>query len=139
MTNILFVDSVAIWAFFDAGDQHHRAASDCFEKLFEEDARFLLTEHIFSEVVTGLRMRAGHRPAVKAGETLREDKRFFIADVERATRDRAWEIFRRYDKLRLSFTDCLSCAVMKERRIERIFTFDNDFAILGCEVVPNLP
>ena len=138
MTNILFVDSVAIWAFFDAGDRHHRAASDCFEKLFEEDARFLLTDSIFTEVVTGLRMRAGHRHAVKAGETLRGNKRFFIADVEWSTRDRAWAIFRRYDKLRLSLTDCLSCAVMKERRIDRIFTFDNDFTILGCNIVPGL-
>lgn len=134
--NAILTDTSAIWAFFDAGDQHHRAAAACFDELFAKPVKLLITDFIFNEVVTGLRMRAGWRPAVTAGECLQSGGRFIRIPTEAGMWDIAWTIFHDYEQLKLSFTDCFSAAVMRKYAVERIFTFDSDFAVLGFDLIP---
>lgn len=136
MRNAIVVDSSAIWAFFDSGDQHYEASASCFDDLFSSSLKLLITDFVFNEVVTGLRMRAGLRQAVAAGESLRSGGRFIRISADDSTWNAAWDIFQDYDDLKLSFTDCHSAAVMRRLGIDRIFTFDRDFAILGFEMIP---
>jgi predicted nucleic acid-binding protein len=47
-----------------------------------------------------------------------------------------WEIFSSYEDKVLSFTDCTSFALMRERRLLEAFTFDADFERAGFVVSP---
>ena len=47
----------------------------------------------------------------------------------------AFELFRKYSDKKLSFTDCTSFALMKKLGIKRAFTFDDNFAKVGFEIV----
>lgn len=51
-------------------------------------------------------------------------------------KERAWELFRRYDDKVLSFTDCTSLAVMDRLELDTAFTLDHDFEALGYIIVP---
>jgi glutamate synthase domain-containing protein 3 len=62
------------------------------------------------------------------------------ADIKEFTeedRERAWEIFQKYDDKVLSFTDCTSFAVMKRLEIDTAFAVDHDFQALGYIMVPS--
>lgn len=136
MRPTLFVDTSALWAFFDAGDQFHLAASECFEDLFDRPFPLLTTDYIVDEVLTGLRMRAGHRNAVLAGTSILNNRKFLVRRTDNDLWQSAWDLFRTRDRLKLSFTDCVSYACMQAERVGEIFTFDHDFVALGCRVRP---
>jgi uncharacterized protein len=48
----------------------------------------------------------------------------------------AWELFQTYEDKKLSFTDCTSFALMKKKGIEKVFSFDEDFARLEFILIP---
>lgn len=48
----------------------------------------------------------------------------------------AWALFCRFDDQKLSYTDCLSFAVMRDLKIERVISGDHHFAVLGFILVP---
>ncbi len=54
-----------------------------------------------------------------------------IAETDGERRDRAWDLFTRYDDKVLSFTDCTSFALLRERGLTEVFTFDSDFVKVG--------
>jgi len=37
----------------------------------------------------------------------------------------------------LTYTDCLSAAVARAAAVEAVFTFDDDFSVLGFATVPS--
>ncbi len=47
-----------------------------------------------------------------------------------------WEIFTTYEDQLLSFTDCTSFALMRQRQLLEAFTFDTDFHRAGFVVRP---
>lgn len=59
-----------------------------------------------------------------------------VAEVSPEIRATAWEIFTTYRDQVLSFTDCTSFALMRERKLLEAFTFDADFQRAGFIVHP---
>ena len=51
-------------------------------------------------------------------------------------RERAWEIFKKYDDQIFSFTDCVSFAQMERLDIRTALALDDDFKIMDYRVVP---
>ncbi len=47
----------------------------------------------------------------------------------------AIQLMERYGDQDLSFTDCVSFALMKQHRISQVFTFDHHFLLPGFEIV----
>ena len=54
-----------------------------------------------------------------------------VAEIDSDLLQHAWEIFVGYEDKVLSFTDCTSFALMRQRRLLEAFTFDNDFKGAG--------
>lgn len=97
----------------------------------------ITTDYVFAETLTLIRTSLGHREAVKFGERLLASRLAQLISVAKEDKERAWEIFRRYDDKALSFTDCTSFAVMERLGIETAFTVDHDFKALGYLMVPS--
>jgi len=83
------------------------------------------------ETVTLLRRRAGFPVALRVGERLLSGAVGEVVHVGAPLMASGWSIFERYRDHDLSLTDCVSFALMRERRIERAFTFDADYRTLG--------
>jgi predicted nucleic acid-binding protein len=133
---LIFVDTSAWWALFEASDNLHVRAKKAFDALVADGVELVTTDYVLDEVVTGLLGRAGHAAAVRAGRGLRSSTMVVLSFVGSDLFHEAWKIFERHDRMRWSLTDCTSMAVMKARGITTAFSFDDDFRKMGFDVVP---
>lgn len=136
MPAAVFVDTSAYLAFFVPGDANHEEASLIFDELRGYRRPLFTSTDVFDEVVTFLRRRAGTEAALRVGEAILDPGAFRMIRVDGRLRESAWKIFRQDRTPGLSLTDCTSSAVMRDRRIEEAFTFDEDFRSLGHRTLP---
>lgn len=67
---------------------------------------------------------------------VRDSELFVILHVDEDTFDVACSEFERYGDQSITLVDHLSATLANERDIEHVFTFDDDFAMLGFARVP---
>lgn len=129
---MIFVDTSAWVAFFDAASAGHKAVADHLET-----ARRLVTStFVLDETATLVQARAGHRHAVHAGRFLRTSGAVDLVTVTRADLDAAWALFEAREDKEYSLTDCTGFVVMRRLGIETAVTLDQDFRREGFETVP---
>jgi predicted nucleic acid-binding protein len=126
----VFVDTSAIVALLSARDDHHEHAVGAWRGLLRERARVVTTDLVLAEAVVVARVRAGFDVSVQVGERILADP-FEIVWIDRPLLDEAWKLYRRYRDHVLSLCDCVSFAVMRRRRIQTAFAFDDDFDAVG--------
>jgi len=134
-----FVDTGAWVALLAPGDVHHAHARETFAELLSRNALVVTSNYIVDETVTWLRMRAGYAAAVGFRDIItrsREASRLHLAWVSESIEQKAWELFTQHPGLRLSLTDCTSAVLAAELKLP-IWTYDSDFAALGCRVWPD--
>ena len=135
----LFVDTSAWMAAVDAGDVNHQRAT-AFQDVIGGTCRLVVTDYILDELYTLLLMDLGYAQAVaikRKLDVLIEAKVLEVVWVDAGLASHAWSVFERFnaDK-QWSFTDCMSYAVMKARRIHEAFTFDHHFEQMGFLRLP---
>lgn len=129
----IFADTSGWYALVDMSDPDHGRA----RKWFMQNRRPLITtDYIFDEILTLIRTSLGHAEAVKFAEKLLASRLAQLISTTEEDKERAWEIFQRYDDKVLSFTDCTSFAVMERLGIDTAFTVDHDFEALHYIMVP---
>lgn len=126
----VFVDTSAVVALLSAQDARHGEAVAAWGHLLARRARLVTTELVLAEAVVVVRVRAGFELSVRAGERLLAEP-FEVVWTDRALMDDAWHLYRRYHDHMLSLCDCVSFAVMRRRRIDTAFAFDDDFTAAG--------
>ena len=126
----VFVDTSAIVALLSATDAHHEPAVGAWKGLLRERARVVTTDLVIAEAVVVARARAGFDVSVQVGERILADP-FEIVWIDRPLLDEAWRLYRRYRDHVLSLCDCASFAVMRRRRIQTAFAYDDDFDAVG--------
>ena len=120
----LFVDTSVWYAAADAADRSNERARE----ILSAGDRLVTTDHVLLECWTLLRLRI-HRAAA---ETFWDGLRSGIARIETvgtADLHAAWAIGRVSSYQDFSFVDRTSFAVMERLGLERVASFDNDFAI----------
>lgn len=133
--NTVFVDTSFFKGLLDPADDFHQRAKDGWQKLKEEDATIIVSNYVLDESFTLIRLRCG----IKIADKLREDiiKSSHVIKIMRVTvadEADAWKWFLN-DWSKLSFTDCVSFAVMKRLDIVRVATFDEHFKKAGFTIV----
>ncbi len=133
----IFVDTSGWIALIDASDRLHPRAREFWRGAQERRERFLTSDYVLDETYTFLRRRRnGLAMAVAVHDLVRASRLIETAEIGRDLRREAWEIFVRHGDRVLSFTDCTSFALLRERRLLEAFTFDGDFAGAGFVVLP---
>ena len=128
MNNLsVFVDTGMFKALVDAKDEFHNQAKLIWAKLARENTLLVTSNYILDESFTLIRSRCGIKTVEKFRESLLESTlALTIVRVTVEDENSAWKWFL-YDWEKLSFTDCVSFAIMKRLRITRAATFDKDF------------
>jgi hypothetical protein len=133
----LFVDTGGWVALFNARDRNHEPAARYWSALRDERRALLTSDYVLDETYTVIRRsRAGLPGAVEFHRLVTGSRVIGIAEIDADCRRRAWDLFTRYDDKLLSFTDCTSFALLHERRLGEVFTFDSDFARVGFVARP---
>ena len=120
----LFIDTSAWYAAADRSDSSHERA----KTILSRGERLVTTDHILVETWLLLRHRLGRPAAERFWEGLRAG----VASIEMVTMvdlESAWAIGRIFPDQDFSMVDRTSFAVMQRLGIQRVATFDNDFAI----------
>lgn len=108
-------------------DQNHERAVEIRNKIIKGDfGELFISDYIFDETVTvTFNKTKDLNKAVEVGEILMGLTE--ILKVEEKTLEETWKIFKNQKKTMFSFTDCTILALMQEKGIKNLATFDEDF------------
>ena len=120
----VFVDSNFFIALFHSGDSLYPNASSLSARLESERRQLMLSNFIFSEIVTILSLRRGSDAASEAGEYILQNPEIEIIYIDSELQRQAWEIFKTLGRKNLSFVDATTIAAMQAESLNELLTFD---------------
>lgn len=131
----VFVDTSAFKALMDERDDFYNEAGMIWQGFLKTKVELLTSNFILDESYTLLRARR-NLETVKLLRSFLIDSEIPIKITRVTARDEveAWKWFVR-DWSKLSFTDCVSFAMMKRMGIKKVFSFDQHFARAGFKLV----
>jgi uncharacterized protein len=125
---MIFLDTSAVYALADKSDPNHASALEKFDQALSAGDPIYLHNYILVESAALLHARLGLRVAL---QFLKEVKAFQIEWVDPVLHGKALQELERIGRRGVSFVDCLSFLVMRERGIKRVLAFDSDFTDQG--------
>lgn len=130
---MIFVDTGA----FLARDQHHRASQEAWRQLPSRPWRVHTSNFVLDETFTLLGRGTSQEFAVDRAEAILTSTGLVILRPDGDDELEAQEFFRKFGDQRVSFTACVSFALMRRYGIPRAFAFDRHFAHAGFELWPD--
>ncbi len=135
---LVFVDTSAWIGVVARKDSFHPLAKDFYKRLLDEKALLVTSNYVLDETVTRIRYDIGHKQAVEflqAVDAASSQSLLRVYWVSEEIAQAARELFEKYSDQMLSFTDCTSAVICHRLTIEKVFTFDKHFAMLGFQMV----
>ena len=127
----VLIDTGIFIAFHNIRDENHDRATELIREIIEgKHGIAYTTDYIFDEALTTALMRTGkHELAVELGETILGVKVKFVnmIQIDHTIFSSGWKLFKKYSDKKLSFTDCISIAMVKDFGLNKIVSFDTDF------------
>ncbi|GGK09171.1 hypothetical protein GCM10007063_34540 [Lentibacillus kapialis] len=128
-----FLDTSALMALNDVKDQYHKESQEIAISL--KNCELILSDPVITETYTLLRYRSGFPIARHFLESVMDDNQFIIAEVTSPIRKNTLRLLNDFNDHKISYCDALSVAIMKEHHIQKIFSFDHHFEVMGMELV----
>lgn len=129
---MIFVDTGAFLALYIKRDPYHPRASKIFPSL---PRPFSTSNHVVDELATLLGRTAGYRYAADRIDDLYASESIDVLSSTRDDEIEATRWMRKYADKKISFTDCISFALMRRLGIRMAFTFDRHFRNAGFQVI----
>ena len=133
---MIFIDTGAFLARYLARDQYHARAIATWKALGQNRWQCFTSNFVLDETITLLGRWSSYEFAADRALGLFTSPSLEILRPERADELEALELFEKMADQSVSFTDCVSFALMRKRRIDRAFSFDRHFALAGFTVWP---
>jgi predicted nucleic acid-binding protein len=128
-----FVDTSALYAYLVASERDHGRVRDALVRAVNRAEELWTSSYVLVESAALLQRRIGMGAARDLDE-LRDV--LHVAWVSAELHRRAWQHWLREDRRRLSFVDCVSFEVMRERELTTAVTLDAHFEEAGFRVRP---
>ncbi|MDN5311484.1 MAG: uncharacterized protein PWQ68_457 [Thermoanaerobacteraceae bacterium] len=135
----VFIDSSAWIALVKRNDINHRKASDYFKTLIKDNALLITSNYVITESVNRILYDLDHDKAIKFLELIEEarNKNFLkIARVDEKIDAQAIDLFKKYADQKISIVDMTSFYICKSLGVDKVFSFDRHFKVLGLVVAP---
>jgi predicted nucleic acid-binding protein len=131
----IVADTSGLYALVDRKDPHHAEAAR-FLKTLIASRLLLISNHVFDETMTLVKLRLGVPVALQLGMRLRSSQLVewvvFSAELESAT----WRMFTQYKDKEWSYTDCACFTLARQRGVTQAFSFDHHFVQMGLALAP---
>ena len=135
----IFVDADAFVAFTKNDDSNHERAKQIFLKLQYLPVTFITSNYIFAEVATVLSQKVNHATAVAFINSIKSDDNVFqVERINEKTEEAATQIFIGQTSKNISFVDCTNIALIKEKHINGILSFDAIYKKNGLKIADEL-
>jgi predicted nucleic acid-binding protein len=133
---LIFIDTGAFLARYVERDQHHQRSTAYWKELESAAPRCFTSNFVIDELITLLSRRASSKFAAQRARQLYASNVLEILRPDENMELAALELLNRFADQQLSFTDCVSFALMQSIKVTKAFTFDHHFAIAGFEMKP---
>lgn len=131
----IFVDTSFFKGLIDEKDDFYKVAVKIFSQMAGQNTILVTSNYILDETFTLVRKRRGKDKVKELRDFLAKAvPPIKIARVTAGDDAGAWDWFLR-DWSDLSFTDCVSFALMKRLGLENVATFDQHFQKAGFKIV----
>jgi len=124
----LFLDTSFLIALEARDDQYHQEAKTYWRK---HTHRLVTTTYVFDEIVTFFNRWDCHDKAMEIGNALITSPSVELVQVDSELFDKGWHLFQQNQDKRFSLTDCISFALMRQRKLTTALTFDHHFVQAG--------
>ena len=133
----LFIDSGALVAVANAGDQFEATAEKAWAKIAATMRPLISSDYVLDEVATAI-CRA-QSPAFAARWVRQQLSSDLIQWIQPTLEDlhHTSEWLEKFSDQGINFTDAVSFVLMRRKGIKEAFTFDRHFAFAGFSVWPN--
>jgi predicted nucleic acid-binding protein len=133
---VIFVNTGAFLARYVEGDQFHRAAVRAWRRLERSTGALFTSSFVVDETLTLLGRRTTYSFAAARAEAICASRVLTILRPDASDESAAVDLFRKFADQKVSFTDCVSFALMRRHKLKKAFTFDRHFADAGFEIWP---
>lgn len=131
----IFIDSSYFKAVIDAKDEFYKNAKSIWGKISKSQNILITSNYILDESFTLIRIRCGIKMLQEFRDWLAESgNEIKISRVTISDEAKAWDWILE-DWSNLSFTDCVSFALMERLKIKNVATFDNHFSQAGFKIL----
>lgn len=133
---MIFVDTGPLLARYLTRDARHGHATRGFARIAHESLPCCTSSFVLDETFTLLGRHAGHAFAAARARAIYASDAFSVLRPGIDEELEAVELLENFAEQSVSFTDCVSFALMRRARIEHAFTFDRHFALAGFRLWP---
>lgn len=133
---MIFVDTGAFIARYVRRDGHHARARRVWAEMEKLRTTCFTSNFVLDETFTLLGRQSSYAFAAERARALLGSKALTILRPDGEDELAALDLFARFADQEVSFTDCISFALMRRYRLRRAFTFDRRFLAAGFEVLP---
>ena len=125
----VFIDTGVFVALRNADDELHIRSVELMKRALKgEYGRTYTSDYVVDEAITTALVRTRrHDLAVDIGEYIIESPRITKLWTTKEAFDLAWEKFKAFADKPLSFSDCVSLALMEKNRVNQMMSFDSGF------------
>lgn len=131
--NKCFIDTSALMALNNPRDQYYKVASEIASTL--DNMKLIISDPVLAETYRLLRYRLGYHTAGNFLKAVMAGSPFKIVEVTSDVRMATVALLEKFNDQKISYCDALSVAIMKEQKIDQIFTFDHHFEVMGVRVI----
>lgn len=131
-SNLVFVDTSMFYALVDENDYFHKQAVQIWQEQKLQKVQLITSNYILDETFTLIRQRRGRKVVDEFRKNLLSEIKIIRVTV--ADEAGAWEYFVK-DWSKLSFTDCVSFAMMHRLEIKEALAFDDRFKRAGYKLI----
>jgi predicted nucleic acid-binding protein len=125
----VFIDTGVFVALRNADDELHTRSRELMKRALKgEYGRTYTSDYVIDEAITTALVRTRrHDFAVDIGKYIIESPRITKLWTAKEAFDLAWEKFKEFADKPLSFSDCVSLALMEKNRVNQMMSFDSGF------------
>jgi uncharacterized protein len=131
---VLFIDTGAFLARYLEKDQYHQKAQRLWKKVSQQGHDCVTSNFVLDECFTLLARRASYAFAAERAHAIYLSDALKIIRPQEEDERQALNLFEKFADQKVSFTDCISFALMKKKNIKKTFSFDQDFQHAGFEL-----
>ena len=134
---MIFVDTSAFLGWYNQSDQYHTLARSIWLNLEAQGRPLYTSNFVLDETLTLLARRTSYAFSAEQGGALYDSNTLTILRPSVQDELTSLTLFEKYADQKISFTDCVSFALMRKVGLKQAFTFDKHFRYAGFEVVPS--
>ena len=127
MPDTALIDTSAIYALANQNDPHHARASAVLKTWLSRRNTLIVSDWVFAESMTLLKVRSGASVALRVGRELRSNPVYRWVALSPDDEREVWVTFQKYDDKDWSYVDCGIWVMSQRLRVPQVFAFDSHF------------